>query len=257
MGLKDEPFLEQAPRANGVYLLSDPTPFEALFARVRAAEMRIRTDAELALIPDGTGLWNADEWRLRARGADRLLHALRPFTSGARLIEVGCGNGWLANKLHNAGFDVLGIDTSTEELEQAVRVFGDGPVFARADPFDVDLPAHGFDVVVFAASFHHFMDAARTIERAKTFLRPGGEIHILDSIFHPSTTEAEKAMERGRLHYTDLGFPEMAEHCHAHTLRSLQELGAHIRSTPSGMDRTLRRFGREASPFSHVVLHRQ
>ena len=60
MGLKDEPFLEQAPRANGVYLLSDPTPFEALFARVRAAEMRIRTDAELALIPDGTGLWNAD-----------------------------------------------------------------------------------------------------------------------------------------------------------------------------------------------------
>lgn len=258
MGLVEESFLTDAPLRSGVRILSDAVPFEVLYERARSAEKRILTDEQVAQLPDGSGLWNAEEWRIRARSAGRLLHELRAFEPVARILEVGCGNGWLSAKLQREGYDVLGIDAFTAELEQAARVFNEGPQFARADLFHSALPKAFFDVNVFAASFQYFPDAAEALEHARSMLRSNGEIHVIDTILYRSPVEAAAATERSRNYYAGIGVPEMTDHYHAHTLAELKEIG-HLRvlSAPSGMDRTLRRFGREASPFTHVVITAQ
>ncbi len=246
------------PIVNGVHLLGTPSAFEGLYEQARRVERRILTDAEVKRLPVGDGLWNSSEWAIRARSASRTLHALHRADGALRILEVGCGNGWLANLLHEAGHHVLGIDAFTLELEQAARVFAGGPAWARADLFTSALPMRTFDLVLFAASFQYFSDASATLERTRELLAPGGEVHVLDSILYRSAVEAAAAVERSRAYYATIGVPEMAEHYHAHQLEPLRAHGTlRILATPSGMDRTLQRFGRKASPFTHVVIRPQ
>jgi 2-polyprenyl-3-methyl-5-hydroxy-6-metoxy-1,4-benzoquinol methylase len=254
----DQHFLSIAPVENGVYILCDPPPFELLYEKARSAERRVLEDQQVSQLPDGSALWNAREWRIRERSADRLVRSLRTTASGTKVLDVGCGNGWLSARLQQNGFDVVGVDLFTAELEQAARVFEAGPRFARADLFHAALPKGGFDVVVFAACIQYFPDPARTLARAKELLRAEGQIHVMDSILYRSSAETTAAKERSREYYEGIGVPEMTAYYHAHTMEDLRKAGQiRILSAPSGMDRTLRRFGKEASPFTHVVIGSQ
>lgn len=250
-------WLNDFPVDDGVRIVAAPSAFETNYSRVRTLERRILTDEQVRQLPNGEGLWNAEEWRIRERGAARLTNALDKVGEGLRVLEVGCGNGWLSARLHQAGHDVLGIDAFTEELVQAARVF-EGPSFARADVLSSPLPSALFDVVVFAASFQYFEDAALTIARCFDLLKPDGEVHILDTILYRSTAEARAATQRSKDYYDGLGCPEMAAHYHAHQLSTIQTQGkVRILSTPNGMERTLKRFGRPSSPFTHAIIQRQ
>lgn len=258
MRIVEASFLANATKRSGVFLLSDATPFEELYERTRGSERRILSDEQVAQLPDGTDLWNVDEWRIRARSADRLVRALRGSDLGSRVLEVGCGNGWLSARLQREGHEVLGIDPFTAELEQAARVFPNGPAFARCDLFEAGLPQEFFDIIVFAASFQYFPDAQKALARASSLLRPSGEIHVMDSVLYRSPVEKTGAEERSRKYYENLGVPEMHTHYHAHAMDDLK--GAHrvrVLSAPSGMERTLHRFGKLASPFTHVVISAQ
>lgn len=76
---------------------------------------------------------NADAWtgavregRIESRrlGTDAaLLEALRSRGPG-RLLDVGCGEGWLARALAPDGFAVVGIDGSNELIDAAERLGG-------------------------------------------------------------------------------------------------------------------------------------
>ena len=79
-------WLEAAPLENGVRVFSGPSLFADLYGQVRDAERRILTDEEVRALPNGDALWNADEWRIRARGARRLaLIARRKESAKAKL----------------------------------------------------------------------------------------------------------------------------------------------------------------------------
>jgi SAM-dependent methyltransferase len=225
------------------------------FANVCRSKTSTSRHAQLLRLPDGTDLWNAAEWLIRSHSADRLVHALSKRGVGLRILDVGCGNGWLSALLQRNGHSVLGIDAFTLELEQAARVFTGGPAFARADLFTSPLPEHRFDVILFAASIQYFQDPSATMIRAKQLLVPDGEVHVMDSILYRSNTETLAAMDRSRSYYRSIGVPEMAEHYYAHELSTIQSTGSsRILATPSGMDRTLAKFGRPVSPFTHVVI---
>lgn len=250
-------WLEGYPLERGVYLLSPPSSFEDVYGRVRKAERRILTDEEVAMLPVGDGLWNEEEWRIRKRGANRLIRELARSGTPQRILEVGCGNGWLTALLQQNGHDVIGMDVFTEELEQAARVFASA-TFIRADLFTSELPKDNFDVIVFAASFQYIAEPVRVLERCVELLTEEGVVHILDTILYPSPAAAKAALIRSDAYYEQLGFPEMSASYHAHTLETIKAF-AHTRvlSTPNGMDRTLARFGRTASPFTHVVVEPQ
>lgn len=239
--------------SNGVVLIDPPCRFEVLYARARSAENRILTDAQVAMLPNGSGLWNASEWRIRSRSAQRLQQALGTGIP-KKVLEVGCGNGWLSALLQRSGHQVLGIDIFTVELEQAARVFPAGPGFARCSPFTDRLSSRSFDVIVLAASIQYFPDPRTLMSRLFRLLVPGGSVHIVDSLLYTDPEEARKASLRTARYYASLGVPELAEHYHAHTLDALSSTGRcvvlHAPSNEPFHDRLLRR----ASPFTHVVI---
>ena len=101
---------------------------------------------------------NASPWTeaVRARGiASRRLvtdqaivdavHAVAP----RRVLDIGCGEGWLARTLQRGGVDVYGIDV-VPELVVAARCLGEGEfaVYSYADVAEGRLQRGPFDAVV-------------------------------------------------------------------------------------------------------------
>jgi SAM-dependent methyltransferase len=81
----------------------------------------------------------------------------------ARVLEVGCGRGELAQALAERGFEVIAIDPHAPE----------GTIFVRAGLEDFS-DARGFDAVVASVSLHHIEGLAVAIDKIASFLPPGG-----------------------------------------------------------------------------------
>jgi SAM-dependent methyltransferase len=109
--------------------------------------------------------------------------------SGARTLEVGCGNGsisaWLADRVAPAGRAVaLDLDLSliaerAPGLELRAGSILTGPV----DPRD-------FDLVTTRAVLHHLADAELAIANLVSSLAPGGAILLIEPDFLPVSVAA-------------------------------------------------------------------
>lgn len=95
----------------------------------------------------------------------------------ARVLECGCGTGWLSHLLRKRGYQVLGTDVS----EQAIDLARSNPVYCNLEPpeFQVadseDLPfADEFDAVIFYDSLHHSVNELEALRSAYQALKPGG-----------------------------------------------------------------------------------
>lgn len=102
-----------------------------------------------------------------------------PLAPGAKVLDLCCGSGRHARALHNAGFDVTGIDLSGTLLDIARRESeADGPDYFRRDMRDT-YPGAPYDCVTnFFTSFGYFDDEEDDIvvlRRVVEALRkPGG-----------------------------------------------------------------------------------
>ncbi|MDA8369099.1 MAG: class I SAM-dependent methyltransferase [Nocardiopsaceae bacterium] len=99
---------------------------------------------------------------------------------GGRVLDVGCGEGLLVQRLAPVSEHVTGIDTDTAALATAkTRTTGRGNVTLVSADFltaeTAELEPESFDLVVFVAVIHH-MDLTAALAKARTLLRPGGEL---------------------------------------------------------------------------------
>src|SRR5262245_54223142 len=78
-----------------------------------------------------------------------------------RVLDCGCGTGWLSYFLARRGYEVVGTDVSPQaiDLARANPVFcrGPAPRFLVADSEQLPFAAE-FDVVLFYDSLHHAVD---------------------------------------------------------------------------------------------------
>jgi SAM-dependent methyltransferase len=95
----------------------------------------------------------------------------------ARILECGCGPGWLSYILSKHGYTVVGTDVAADAIDLARS----NPVFRgfpRPEFFVADsdiLPfRQEFDAVVFFDSLHHSLDEQAAINSAYRALKPGG-----------------------------------------------------------------------------------
>jgi 2-polyprenyl-3-methyl-5-hydroxy-6-metoxy-1,4-benzoquinol methylase len=97
-----------------------------------------------------------------------------------RVLDVGCGEGLLAQRLAAVSANVVGIDADPDAIRRARRrlqpVENASVVLARFEDYDPDDTA--FDVVTFVASLHH-VPLAATLDKARQMLRPGGELAVV------------------------------------------------------------------------------
>jgi SAM-dependent methyltransferase len=214
--------------------ISDPAPFqekERLYLEVRQQEARVLADEAVKNLPTTSpSSIYAREWAWRKRSLARFLsHCERLAASRDtpfRLLDLGCGNGWFANRLaENPKWEVWAVDVNEAELAQGARLFGrENLKFAYADILSLsplsDAPrTHllaAFDVVVLAASVQYFPDLAHLVFSLKKHLKPNGEIHLLDSPFYKNEKEQAAAQRRTLEYYSKVGVPRMAAFYHHH-----------------------------------------
>lgn len=92
----------------------------------------------------------------------------RHFAPSARLLDVGCGTGWLAD--HFA--DYTGIDGSTDAVQQA-QAMGRNVTLGDVDqPLPCDDAS--FDAVVLKDLLEHVADPVAVVREAQRVLRVGG-----------------------------------------------------------------------------------
>src|SRR5262245_5592710 len=116
-----------------------------------------------------------DECGLYLMRAGALLSLLPP--PPARLLDCGCGTGWLSYFLTRRGYEVVGTDVSTDAIRLAKTnpLFRNGPTptFSVADSESLTFSSE-FDAVVFFDSLHHATDESAALAGAFRALRPGG-----------------------------------------------------------------------------------
>jgi SAM-dependent methyltransferase len=90
----------------------------------------------------------------------------------ASVLEVGCGDGRLAQGLAERGHRVRAIDPRAPEGElfEAVSL----EAFADRGPFDA---------VVASRSLHHIGDLAAAVAKVERLLRPGGRFIVIEHAF--------------------------------------------------------------------------
>lgn len=197
--------------------------FEEVYINVRKKEQRIYTDDEIAMLPVINPANNHyKEWKARKSSSNRLVKYLRKKEKKLKILEIGCGNGWLCKYIAaNVNCTVTGIDVNMAELIQAFRVHQRPNLdFIYGDPYEV-LKGYSFDIIVFAASIQYFPSLKQILNHSFSLLNPGGEIHILDTFFYDEA-EVENAAARTKYYYTHLGYPEMSRYYFHHIIPDLE-----------------------------------
>lgn len=228
--------------------------FEKLYIQLRKKEQRVYTDDEVLDLPNvpATHL-HFKEWMLRKRSCDRLIKYLDEKNKPLHILEVGCGNGWLSSQLaKNISGEVIGMDINKEELTQATRVFSEisNLKFISGDIRSVQLEDNSFDIIVFAASLQYFSSLKEIMQYAFQYLRAGGEVHIIDTIFY-NNNNVDAARQRTKDYYTALGFPEAAAWYYHHCIEDLKNFSIKILNDPTSWMNKLRK---DKNPFFWVSI---
>ncbi len=228
-----------------------------LYLQVRQKEGRLLPDDLVAGLPDvPAGHALSGEWSARAASLQRLLEYVDQMPGPMRVLELGCGNGWLAHRLSAlSGLRIWGLDLESPELKQAARLFSAADVgFLAADIFHAPFAAGSLDLIVVASAIQYFPDLPKLVRCLRALLRARGELHILDS---PVYQEPELAMARQRTrdYYTSLGFPNMASQYFHHTVGELADFAPDWLYRPDSLQLRLRRLlGRSDSPFPWIRI---
>lgn len=209
---------------SGVYLSGElSSSFEQAYLSVRRAGDRIYPDElvrQLPFLPPHHK--HLREWKMR-RYIDARLCKEPKVSHAARILDLGCGNGWFSHLLASrTKGEVLGLDVNFSELVQATRLFSSANChFACGDIFDNKWPAAYFDLIVLLSAIQYFPSLTTLMTRLQSLLAPEGEIHIADSPLYATVYEADKARERSSVYFQNLGFPSAGAYYHHHSLVSL------------------------------------
>jgi len=228
--------------------------FSQQYILLRNKEGRIYSDKEIADLPEiDKGHQHYHEWRIRKDTSDRLIKYLINKKKALEILEVGCGNGWLSAKLASIPFSqVTGVDINTEELNQAKRVFCqiENLEFFNCSLLDDMFNDRMFDVIVFAASIQYFSSVEKILNDSLKRLKPGGEIHIVDSNLYRQN-EISAARLRSNEYYKAIGFPEMSDQYFHHPLVDLKLFNHNILYDPHSIINKLKK---NKNPFYWVCI---
>jgi 2-polyprenyl-3-methyl-5-hydroxy-6-metoxy-1,4-benzoquinol methylase len=114
------------------------------------------------------------------------IRQLMPSTPGAKLrvLDIGCGNGWVAGHLAELGHEVTAIEPSATGIEFAKAQYPRVSFFNLSVYDDLSPLGLGcFDLVVSSEVIEHLYRPRVLVERSFEFLTRGGSL-ILTTPFH-------------------------------------------------------------------------
>ncbi|UYF98901.1 class I SAM-dependent methyltransferase [Halomonas sp. GD1P12] len=173
---------------------------------------------------------------------------------GERILDLGCGDGALTERIGKAGAEVVGVDASEEMIEAALARGVDARrIDAYQLPFDQE-----FDAVFSNAALHWMLDPQTVLACIKRALKPGGrfvaEFGGHGNVAAICTALIASLQFRGisAKHRHPWYFPTVEEYTHLLETVGFKvdsiELIARPTKLPTGMANWLDTF---ASPFFH------
>ncbi len=109
----------------------------------------------------------------------RLLRALAGLATDARIIDVGCGDGFHLDLLRTFGprsWMVEGVDVDDRAITAAHRR---GLTVHRGRVEDLDLPEASFDAALLIQTIEHLPDPAGVLRAVRRLLKPGGRVLLV------------------------------------------------------------------------------
>jgi SAM-dependent methyltransferase len=135
-----------------------------------------------------------------------IFHLLAP--PPARVLEFGCGVGWLSLLLARRGYDVTGVDISPEAIaiarEQSVlqKIPRTHFILADYEEFRVEKL---MDCVLFYSALHHAEDEQAAMRCAYESLSEGGMMIAFEpGRGHGETEDARRAVEQFAVHEKEM-----------------------------------------------------
>lgn len=163
---------------------------------------------------------------------------------GARVMELGCGTGWLTIGLAQMGCEAVGVDISPAAIRLAQGLAErrseaqPGHVeFLTYDGKTLPLPDESVDRIVCHDAFHHVRDQAATIKEFARVLRQGGRVAFIEPGPNHSKTKLSQAeMANHKVIENDISMAEMARHAAEAGLQPPQLLMQFQRPFTVGVD---------------------
>ena len=116
---------------------------------------------------------------------------------GSRVLELGCGNGRIAEYISDVtGAQVYGVDSSSVGIRQAnerAAAKRDRLAFHASDMAQAPLPAAAFDALAAIDSFYFVADLDGLLARLAVALRPGGQMAVTWSSWAAGSTDLRLA----------------------------------------------------------------
>jgi SAM-dependent methyltransferase len=134
------------------------------------------TDANLR---SRQGLWGQQDPRFDLVSWVLELAGLEPG-SGARVLDVGCGNGAYLTELRDRGIEAVGCDLSIGMLATAAA----HPALVNADVTALPFRSLAYDVVLAPHMLYHVADRATAASEMRRVLRPGGTCVVVTNGEH-------------------------------------------------------------------------
>lgn len=97
-----------------------------------------------------------------------------PNIFGKKILEIGCGNGYLLHELQKLGGKVFGIEPGIHGIDGKEK-WG---VPILTDFFNPNKITERYDIVIFYAVLEHIRDTKKFLQDVKSILNSGGKIFL-------------------------------------------------------------------------------
>ncbi len=104
---------------------------------------------------------------------------LKGIKKDTKALDIGAGLGKCMIALKNAGIDAYGLEPSASFYDRAINKLNISKEKLQQSTIEnVEYHHNEFDFITFGAVLEHLYDPSTSLEKALTWLKPGGLIHI-------------------------------------------------------------------------------
>jgi SAM-dependent methyltransferase len=120
----------------------------------------------------------------------RLITQELALPDNVQMLDIGCNTGPMLIPLRRQGYDIVGIDISIDDVQQAERYLGERQLPANrlsvADGTSLPFRDQSFDAILLVDILEHTDAPERIVAETKRLLRPGGiAIATVPWAYHP------------------------------------------------------------------------
>lgn len=118
-----------------------------------------------------------DNWWFKVR-RNMIFRLLERYNIGRndRILDYGCGSGFLVGQLQNQGYDAYGVDISKEAIDFGIS--RGVKSLSLEDEVNANFANNYFDAILAMDVIEHIEDDQSALEKLERLLRPGGYLII-------------------------------------------------------------------------------